>query len=184
MQDEFLQRTSHALAVDGGVWLVDPVDEPELADRVRALGPPAGVLQLLDRHERGCAAWAGRFGIPVLRAWEGVGGAPFEPVPILRRRWWREAALWEPRTRTLVCAEALGTISLFLARDDERLGVHPGLRPFPPRRQLGALEPERILVGHGAGVDADAAEALRSALATARRRMPSAWLRAARASRR
>ena len=46
-----MRRTSHALVAGGRVWLTDPVDNPELEDRVRALGEPAGVLQLLDRHE-------------------------------------------------------------------------------------------------------------------------------------
>ena len=49
VQDEWMRRTSHALAVAGRVWLIDPVDDPVLQERVRALGEPAGVLQLLDR---------------------------------------------------------------------------------------------------------------------------------------
>ena len=35
--DELLGRTSHALVVDGGVWLVDPVAAPEAEERVRVL---------------------------------------------------------------------------------------------------------------------------------------------------
>src|SRR5579875_3364676 len=96
LQEEAIARTSHALAVDGRVWLIDPVDEPELADRVRALGPPAGVLQLLDRHGRGCAAWANRFGVPVVRGWEDVSATPFTALPVASWRRWREVALWEP----------------------------------------------------------------------------------------
>src|SRR3954454_17222343 len=108
--DELLQRTSHALLVDGRVWLTDPVDEPELESRVRGLGEPGGVLQLLDRHERGCAAWALRLGVAHIRAWEATGAAPFEVVRVRSRRWWHEVALWEPTRRTLVCADALGTV--------------------------------------------------------------------------
>jgi hypothetical protein len=178
-QDEFMRRTSHALLVAGRVWLIDPVDTPELEERVRALGEPAGVLQLLDRHERGCAAWARRLGVPHLRAWETVGTAPFDVLPVRRRRWWREVALWEPSARTLVCADALGTVAYFRA-PGERIGLHPLVRPFPPRA-LARVAPERILCGHGAGLDEDAVGALHEALQTARRRLPAAWLAAFRA---
>jgi hypothetical protein len=173
-QVEFMRRTSHALLVDGRVWLIDPVDTPELDERVRALGEPAGVLQLLDRHERGCAAWAERLGVSHLRAWESVGAAPFEVLAVRHRRWWHEVALWEPIARTLVCADALGTVAYFCA-SGERIGVHPLVRPFPPRA-LALVTPERILCGHGAGVHEDATSALQEALQTARRRLPAAWL--------
>lgn len=172
--DEFMQRTSHALVVEGRVWLTDPVDIPELEERVRALGEPEGVLQLLDRHERGCAAWAERLGVPHLRAWESVGAAPFEVLPVRRHRWWHEVALWEPSARTLVCADALGTVAYFCA-PGERIGLHPLVRPFPPRALARAV-PERILCGHGAGIHDDAAAALQEALRTARRRLLAAWL--------
>jgi hypothetical protein len=73
-----------------------------------------------------------------------------------------------------VVADALGTASYFLG-PNERLAVHPVLRPFPPR-SLAGLRPEHVLVGHGEGVHGpDAAEALHEALMTARRRAP-AWL--------
>lgn len=171
LRDERLQRTSHALAVGGRVWLVDPVDAPELEERVRSLGEPAGVLQLLDRHERDCAVWARRLGVERLRAWES-DTAPFDVLPVRDRRWWREVALWEPAGRTLVCADALGTLSFFRA-PGERIGLHPLIRPFPPRALRG-LEPERILVGHGEAVTEGAAEALKDTLANARRRLPGA----------
>ena len=169
--DEFMHRTSHALVVDGRVWLIDPVDTPELEERVRALGEPAGVLQLLDRHERGCAAWAARLAVPHLRAWETTGDAPFQPLTVRTRRWWHEVALWEPAARTLVCADALGTIAYFCA-PGERIGLHPLLRLFPPRT-LGRVAPARIICGHGAGVHDGATPALQEALRTARRRLPA-----------
>jgi hypothetical protein len=172
LQDELIRRTSHALAFDGRVWLIDPVDEPELEMRVRALGAPAGVLQLLDRHSRGCGAWAGRLGVPHLRAWETVGDAPFAAVPVCDRRWWREVALWHAPSRTLVAADALGTVGYFCA-PGERIGLHPLLRPFPPR-SLYAVDPACVLCGHGAGVEEDPAAALDEALRTARRRIPAA----------
>jgi hypothetical protein len=173
VRDERMQRASHALLVDGGVWLIDPVDEPEVEERVRALGEPAGVLQLLDRHSRGCAAWAARLGVPHRRAWERVP-PPFEGLPVREGRWWKEVALWERSGCTLVCADALGTAGYFRSRHD-RIGVHPLLRVAPPR-VLASVEPERVLVGHGAGVFDDAAGAVREALATARRRLPAALL--------
>jgi hypothetical protein len=170
-RQERVQRTSHALGVGGRVWLVDPVDQPELEERVRSLGEPAGVLQLLDRHERACAVWARRLGVEHLRAWER-DVPPFEVLPIRDRRWWREVALWEPAGQTLVCADALGTIAFFRAAG-ERVGLHPLIRPFPPAALRG-LEPQRILVGHGEAVTDRAAEALRDTLANARRRLPGA----------
>jgi hypothetical protein len=178
MQDERLARTSHALRVDGRVWLIDPVEAPELEGRVRALGEPAAVLQLLDRHRRDGATWAARLGVPLRRVWESVDGTPFEAVPVRSRRWWREVALWEPRGRTLVCADALGTVAYFRA-GDEPIGLHPLLRPFPPRA-LARVTPDRVLVGHGAGVHANATAAVREAIGTARRRLPLAVLSAAR----
>jgi len=174
MQTERIARTSHALRVDGRVWLIDPVDAPELEGRVRALGEPAGVLQLLDRHTRDGATWAARLDVPLRRAWESVDGTPFAALPVRSRRWWREVALWEPRARTLVCADALGTVGFFRA-GDEPIGLHPLLRPFPPRA-LARVAPDRVLVGHGAGVHVNAAEAVREAVATGRRRLPRAWL--------
>ena len=131
-----MQRTSHALPVDGRVWLVDPVDAPELEERVRALGEPAGVLQLLDRHERGCAAWARRLGVPHLRAWESVGVAvrgAADSRPALVARGCAVGA----GGATLVCADALGTVPFFRA-PGERIGLHPLIRPFPPRALAGS----------------------------------------------
>jgi hypothetical protein len=174
LEDRAMRRTSHALLVAGRVWLIDPVDGAGLEERVRALGPPGGVLQLLDRHRRDCAAWAARLGVELRHVWEGMGEAPFEVLPVRRSRRWREVALWEPTGRTLVCADALGTVSFFRA-GNERIGVHPLLRLSPPRA-LDSVSPERVLVGHGAGLDVDAAAAVHEAIATARRRLPRAWL--------
>jgi glyoxylase-like metal-dependent hydrolase (beta-lactamase superfamily II) len=184
-EDAFLGRTSHALAADGGVWLVDPVD-PEASDTVSqaiaALGDVAGVIQLLDRHSRDSAKLAERFGVEHVVAYAGQNDTPFELVPLVRRRQWREVALWWPERRVLVCADALGTIGYFVAPGD-RIGVHPLLRLFPPRA-LVRLDPERILVGHGEGIHHDATAALREALTTARRRAPGVLVGAVNARRR
>jgi hypothetical protein len=174
--DEAISRISHALAADGRVWLVDPLDWPEAVERALAFGEPVGVIQLLDRHNRDCSALAAQLDVPHVVAPEALPGSPFTFVPIVQRGYWRESALWWPATRTLVTADAVGTNRFFTA-GKAPLGVHPLLRLTPPR-QLGALEPERILVGHGEGlVGSGTAQALRDALATSRRGLPGLLLR-------
>lgn len=173
-----MQRASHALRTEGRVWLVDPVDGEQVEEYVRALGEPAGVLQLLDRHERDGPALAGRLGVQLHRLpSEGVPGAPFELLPVVARRRWKELALWWPERRVLVCADALGTAPYFLA-PGESLAVHPLLRATPPRHLRDSLSsrgltPVHVLCGHGEGIHGDgAALALEEALASARRRIP------------
>ena len=168
-----MQRTSHALVADGGVWVIDPVAWNDAEERARLLGEPRGVLQLLDRHDRDCAAVAERLGVPHHVVPTGkLDGAPFEFLRIARSRFWREVALWWREPRVLACADALGTISFFCA-PGERLGVHPLLRLKPPRG-LRRVYPEHVLTGHGEGVHDDAAAALHEALRTSRRRLPAA----------
>ena len=171
MVEEAGTRTSHALAADGRVWLIDALDWPDAIDRALALGEPAGVVQLLDRHNRDCAVLAARFGVPHLVVPDDVPGSPFELVPVVRRKVWRESALWWSATRTLVVAEALGTNG-FYTGGRAPIGVHVVLRLRPPN-MLGAFEPESVLVGHGEGVvGTDANDALREALRTSRRGLP------------
>jgi hypothetical protein len=172
-EEDKIPRTSHAIRSGGRVWLIDTVDGPGLDERVRALGGPAGVVQLLDRHERDCAAVAARLAVPlhVLEAPDGL-----EARRIVDRRLWKEIALWFPEEWILVCADALGSIGYFRAKN-EPFGVQPLLRLFPPRRALAGLEPEHILFGHGPAYHGpDAPEKLREALATSRRRLPKALL--------
>ncbi|HET7045877.1 MAG TPA: hypothetical protein VFI37_13595 [Gaiellaceae bacterium] len=164
----FMRRCGHALIEGGRVWLVDPFEHDGLDGRVRAAGDPAGVIQLLDRHGRDCAAIAQRLGVPLHRL---EVPAPFEAIRLATPPRWEEVALWWPEPRVLVVAEALGTARFYRA-PGERLAVNPVLRLAPPRR-LGRLVPERILCGHGEGVHEEAAGALREALATARRRLPA-----------
>ena len=173
IEDAKLPRTSHAIRSGGRVWLTDTVDGPGLDERIRTLGEPAGVIQLLDRHKRDCAAVAARLGVPlhILEAPDGL-----EARTILDRRIWKEIALWFPEERILVFADALGSIAYFRAKN-EPFGVQPLLRLFPPKRALAGLEPEHILFGHGPGYHGpDAPEKLREALATSRRRLPRALL--------
>jgi hypothetical protein len=169
--DEAMTRTSHALAAEGRVWLVDPLDWPEAIDRARGLGELAGVIQLLDRHDRDCAALASRLGVAHLVAPDDVPGSPFELIEVVRRRWWRESALWWPGTKTLVAADGLAT-NRFYTAGKAPVAVHVLLRFMPPR-QLGSLDPERVLVGHGEGLlGPNAADAVREALRTSRRGLP------------
>jgi len=165
-------RTSHALEVEGRVWLFDVVDWPDLDARVQELGEPAAVVQLLDRHRRDCAAVAKRLEVPHLVVPRQLPGTPFELRPVVRFRWWQEVALWWEERSVLLVADALGTIPFFCA-GDEPAGVHPILRPWP-LRSLHGLAPDHLLVGHGEGIQHHPA-ALESALRTARRRIPR-WL--------
>ena len=173
---EAMTRTSHAFAAEGRVWLVDAIDWPDALERALELGEPAGVIQLLDRHDRDCAALAERFGVPHVVAPDAVPESPFDFVSIVRRKRWRESALWWPATRTLVTADALGT-NRFFTGGTAPLAVHLLLRLNPPKA-LGTLDPERILVGHGEGLHGPGtAEALHEALGTSRRGLPGALLR-------
>jgi hypothetical protein len=176
-----IPRTSHSIHSADRVWLIDVIDGDGLAERIAALGRPAAVVQLLDRHNRDCAAVAERLGVPLyVTPFEPVEGAPFAAFPVVRNRLWREVALWFASERILVVADALGSLDYFRA-PGEPFGVHPVLRPFPPRKSLAGLEPEHILFGHGVGFHGpEAPAALRTALETARRRLPRAWLATAR----
>jgi hypothetical protein len=174
--EEAMTRTSHALAADGRFWLVDPLDWPEAIEHALTLGEPAGVLQLLDRHDRDCATLAARFAVPHVVAPDELPGSPFEFVPVMRRKRWRESALWWLSTRTLVVADALGT-NRFYTAGTAQIGVHLILRLTPPRA-LAAFDPAQILVGHGEGLHGPGStEALRDALRTSRRRLPGVLLR-------
>jgi hypothetical protein len=175
--ERLLPRTSHAVRSGGRVWLTDVVDGEGLDERIRELGQPAGVVQLLDRHGRDCAAVAKRLGVPLhVTPFTDMPSAPFVVLRIVRTRFWREVAVWFWEEQVLVCADVLGTVGYFCV-PGERLGVHPLLRLFPPRLALGGLEPAHILVGHGEGIHGhQAAFALRRALSSSRRRLPRVLL--------
>ena len=172
---ERIRRTSHALVNGEAVWLVDPIDWTEAIERAQQVGSVRGVVQLLDRHARDCAGLARRLDVALHRVpRERIPGAPFEFLNVIGTRWWDEVALWWPLRRTLVVADALGTIGYFRA-PRERLGIHPFLRLWPPKA-LRRVFPEHVLCGHGEGVHDNASESLHEALRTARRRLPAAVL--------
>lgn len=186
--DETMQRASHAIADGEEVWLVDPVDASGVDEMVRELGDVVGVVVTIGRHTRDAAAIARRHGAPVFlprgvdtdldvpteRLEGDLGDTGYRTIPVVDFPGWTEVALYGDGT--LIVGDALGTVGYFLA-PGERLGVHPTLRLVPPRGPLYGLEPKRILVGHGEGVFEDAADALSDALAGARRRAPSAYVR-------
>ena len=170
-EPELMQHTSHAMAVDGRVWVLDPTDAPELEERVRALGEPAGVVQLLDRHERAGAAWARRLGVALHRLPASLPGSGLEVLSVVALPGWREIALWAPGTRTLVTADAFASAPGY-ADAHGPLSVHPLLRLRPPRA-LGELPVEHVLTGHGPGLHGpEAREGVAQALRTARSGLP------------
>ena len=178
-----MQRASHALVHEGGVWLVDPVEGEGLHERIAAHGEVRGVLQLLDRHGRDCAALAVRHGVPHLETpFDGLPGTPFQTIGLTRRRRWREVALWWPQPAVLAVSEALGT-SPFFAAPGERLGVHALLRLVPPRRLTG-IPARHLLVGHGPPLEGeDVPELIARAVARSRREIPRLLLGMGRARR-
>jgi hypothetical protein len=177
---ELMKRACHAvrLGPDGDVWIIDPVDVPGLDERIAALAgggeKTAGVLQLLDRHERDCEVIAERHGAPLHRLpFDGIEETKLEMVSVVRNPFWKEVAIWSEIDRTLIVAESVGTAPYFRA-GDERLGIHPMMRLRPPH-DLEPYEPEHPLTGHGTGLHGPGtAEALAEAIAAARRRIPRA----------
>ncbi len=185
--NETMQRASHALDTDEGLWLVDPVDADSLDELLAEFGEVAGVVVCLDRHKRDAAQIARRHDVsvhiprwmsdvaskidaPTERVDGQLSGTDYELFEIRNSSVppWQEAGLYNPDTGTLVVPESVGTASYFTV-ESERLGVHPMLRMVPPRKTLGRFTPERVLVGHGAGVLDDAADALAAALAGSKR---------------
>jgi hypothetical protein len=170
-----MARAAHAVRARDSVWLIDPFEDEAALAAAAELGRPAAVIQLLDRHNRDCQTIADRLGVPHHKLPAQLPRSPFEVISVIDRPWWRELALWWPEGHTLVVAEAVGTGSYFaLGRN---AGVHPMLRLVPPRAALGALHPQRLLVGHGPAVTAGADRALQQALDASRSDLPRLLLR-------
>ena len=201
---ELIQRASHALVLEAGIWLIDPVDAPGITALIDDLGPVAGVVVLLDRHTRDAAAFANRYDCSVwiperfngvskkldapVERFDDTGGvrsdgnatlgdSRLEAFVVGDSRLFRETALYDPELGTLVVPETLGTAAYFRT-GAERLGVNPLRRFRPPRSRFESFEPERVLVGHGRPVTTDATEALHYALEGTRRRIPRLYAEA------
>jgi hypothetical protein len=190
--EETMRRTAHAVESDGDLWILDPVDAEGLDGLLAEYADPAGVVVLLDRHKRDSAAIATRYDVPVyVPEWmSGVSDeidapierfgdrlAGFEAIRLVDNPLWQEAVLFDGET--LVVPEALGTAEHFRA-PGESLGVHPMLRPFPPKRLRG-YDPDRLLVGHGEGRFEDVGPVLRRAIDRARRTALPMYLKNAKA---
>ena len=176
VDDDAMARAGHALRDGDRVWLVDPFEDDEALSRAAALGPAAGVLQLLDRHNRDCAPIAARLGVAHLRVPEALPDAPFVPLRVIRNRLWKEVALWWPEREALAVAEVLGTAPAWTL-DAGPVGVHPMRRLLPPG-DLRNLEPKHLLVGHGAPLHGpDTARAMREAIDHSRRNAPRLLLK-------
>lgn len=173
-----------------GVWVLDPVDAPGLDDRLADLGEVVGVVVCCSHHARDAGAVAERHDVavyvprwmdrveervdaPVERFEETIGDSGFEIYRFEPMGLWQEAIAYRESDGTLYVPDLLGT-SPGYALSDERLGLVLPYRLFPPREQLGELEPERILLGHGEGVFEDASAALDDALTGTRRSFPRA----------
>jgi hypothetical protein len=171
-----MARAAHALRDGERVWLIDPFEDPEGMAAAAELGAPAGVIQLLDRHNRDCAQIAARLAVPHHRLPASApAGSPFEPIQVISGRLWNEVALWWEAERALVIAEAIGTAPLFAL--SRRAGVHPLLRLRPPRRQLEGHQPEALLVGHGEALTQGGDSALREAFAHSLEDLPRLLVR-------
>lgn len=192
--DEGLQRASHALSGEDGSWLIEPIDFDGLEDRLPGVGGVYGVCLLSARHRRDAETIARRhdlpvhipkwmtgvaesLAVPVTRFGDTLPNTEFRSVKLFDRRFWQECALFDGET--LIVPEALGTAFHYRLPQDQ-LGVHPFLRPVPPRRTLGSMEPQRVLTGHGVGTFLNGTAGLRRALTTARTRAPVVYLHALR----
>lgn len=190
--DEAMQRASHALSVDEGVYLIDPLNIPDLEELIGDLGEVAGIVVLLDRHGRDAIELARKYEVPihlpaevnldvpadvtVERHDRTLANTEYELLEVVDWPGWRETALFDGET--FIVPEAVGTADFF-GTGEQALGVQAVLRMTPPKALRG-LDPDRILVGHGEGVHADASEALQRALDHSRRTAPRAWLGMAR----
>lgn len=171
IEDEPMTRSWHALAAGEEVWLVDPLEQGDTVARAQELGRVAGVIQLLDRHNRDGEKIAEGLGVPLHKLPESIEGSPFETFRLTWSRIWKEVALWWPERKALVVAEAVGANETFTVGEDP-LGVHIGLRLLPPRR-LAAYSPEHLLLGHGrVRSGPGTADELHRAIARSRRDTP------------
>jgi hypothetical protein len=166
-----------ALAVEGGLLLVDPlVDDWEAVDRlVEGGGGCAGVLRTCHWHQRSVAEVASRYGVEVWArpgsslAFDhavGDGDEPFDGVQVIDVERADEVALWLPRQGTLVFGDAMlrtraGALRVCPESWTQPAGGHARLRSL--LGALSSLPVEHVLVAHGPLVLGDGLESLRSA---------------------
>lgn len=182
------RRTSHAIRGDEGVWLFDPLDAPGVDDLLADLGEVVGVAVLSNWHTRDAGVFADRYDVPVhLPKWmDRVSDRIDAPIERYERRLgesgfvvervdplpgWREGVTYRESDGTLYTPDLLSTRWTVAS---ERVTLTLPCRLSPPRELLGGLESDRILVGHGEGVQENAAMALRDTLEGARQRLPRA----------
>lgn len=188
--EESGKRTSYALQTEEGVWLVDPLDAPDIGDHIAELGEVAGVIVLSDYHARDADVFARRYDVPVTvpdwltRTAERVdapvervdgGFADFRLRQLKPMGVWHECLAYRETDRTLYVPDGLSTHEKFTV-GAERLGIPTLWRLFPPRETFADVDPERILCGHGGAITDDAGAALADTFEGARGRFPKALL--------
>ncbi|ADB61692.1 hypothetical protein Htur_2821 [Haloterrigena turkmenica DSM 5511] len=192
--DETGQRASHALVgADDRLWLFDPLEAPGIDDELERRGEVAGIVVCSNYHARDAAAFAQRYGVRVfVPSWlerlpdrladadvdidleyvaDEVGASGFAVREASPFPGWHEAIAYRRSNGTLYVPDLLGTAPPYLS-GDERLAVYLLARLTPPTGAFTGIAPERILLGHGTGVFADATAALADAFATARTGFP------------
>ncbi len=202
--DEDGRRASHAVDTPEGTWLFDPVDAAgvdDLFDEVAGVAVLADyhvrdAAALARRHDvpvtipEGADRAAERIDAPVERVpVDGTvddlrvgdpddGGRDDRGVPgvdlyrVSPMGLWTETLAHRSRDGTLYAPDFLSAHAKFTA-GDERVGI-PTLSRLSPPVGLAALDPDRILFGHGDGLFEDAGAALRDCLEGARGRLPRA----------
>lgn len=188
--DEEGKRSSHAISTADGVWLIDPLDAPNVEERIAPLGDVAGVAVLSCWHARDAGLFARRHDVPVyipewlsrveslvdppVERYTFSPAAEFRVLPCRPFPNWEEAFWYHSPSETLIVPESLGTIETFCV-GDERIGLELFRRLQPPT-ELAGLDPKRILVGHGPGITDHSGSALREAIDSARWTFPAALL--------
>lgn len=185
-------RTSHAISTSEGVWILDPLDVPNLDAALSDLGSVDGVAVCSDYHARDASVVAARHDVPVhVPEWCHRLESRLSAVPVVRERdtfgrtslqlqdvdpvAWNEAAVYHPPSGFLYIPDILGAGPSAVV-GDEGLGVMLTDRLRPPREALADISPALIRCGHGEGIDEAATATLRKALDGARRRFPRALL--------
>lgn len=186
-------RASHAIRTNDGVWVIDPIDAPNVDDILDSFGDVVGVTVLSCFHGRDAGRIASRHNAAVyvpewmdrmaetvdaplkryaLRPDEEYDSAELDTISCRPFPGWQEVFLYHDPSKTLVTPDSLGTTGIHCL-DDERLGLSVFRRLQPPA-ELAGLDPNRILPGHGKPLTDNPAVALHSALDGARASFPRA----------